>query len=75
LAAGSPKTPAQPRWFSHAAALSTDWGEAVTHFILIVAVELTAQECGDVVGFDGVNGGSGEIVVNGGQIGLPLEDE
>src|SRR3990172_5814836 len=48
--------------------------EAVTHFVLIVAVELAAQERGDVVGLDGVNGGSGEIVVNGGQVGLPLED-
>jgi hypothetical protein len=48
--------------------------EAVTHFVLLVAVKLAAEERGDVVGLDGVNGGSGEIVVNGSQVGLASED-
>lgn len=48
--------------------------ETVSHFVLIVAVEFAAEKSGDVVGFDGVDRGSCQIIVNGSQVGLFFKD-
>ena len=39
--------------------------EPVAHLVPIVAVQLSAQESGDVIRFYGVDGGSCQLLVNG----------
>ena len=48
-----------------AGAQTTRIAQAVAHFILIVAVQLTPQKGGDVRRFDGVNEGFQEVWVKG----------
>ena len=48
--------------------------KAVSHFVLIVAVEFAAKKSGDVVGFDGVDSRSCQIIVNGSQVSLFFKD-
>ena len=48
--------------------------KAVAHFAFD-SVEFLAQKGGDVVGLDGVNGGSHQLFIDGLQIGLLPEDD
>jgi len=49
--------------------------EGITHFILIAAVEFTTEERGDILGFDRVNGGTDNFVIDQFKIAfLPEED-
>ncbi len=49
--------------------------ETVAHLALVAGVQLAAQERGDVVGLDGVDGRPGQVAVNGRQIRLPPEND
>jgi len=47
---------------------------AVAHLILVIAVELLAQEGCYIVGLDGMDCGPNQIPIDGLQIGLPFKD-
>lgn len=49
--------------------------EVIAHLTLIILMELSAKEGGDVVRFHGVNGGPGEMPVDGLEVLLALEHD
>jgi hypothetical protein len=49
--------------------------EVVAHFALIARIELPAQEGGDVLGTDEVNGAADQVIVKGSQVVATLEDD
>ena len=48
--------------------------KVIAHFILIAAVEFTAEERGDILGFDRVNGGTDNFVIDQFKVAFLLED-
>ena len=48
--------------------------EVVAQVALVVGVQLPAQEGGDILRFDGVNGGADDLIVQDPQVGLSLEN-
>lgn len=48
--------------------------ETVAHLALVLSAQLAAQERGDVVGFDGVDGRPRQVAIDGRQIRLPPEN-
>jgi hypothetical protein len=48
--------------------------EVIAHFILVAAVKFTAQECGDILGFNRVNSGADDFVVDQFKVASLLED-
>jgi hypothetical protein len=48
--------------------------KVIAHFILVAAVELTAKECGNILGFNRVNGGADNFVIDRFKIVFFLED-
>lgn len=48
--------------------------KVVSHFILVAAVKLAAKECGDILGFNQVNGGANDFVVDRLEIPFSFED-
>src|SRR6516165_402211 len=49
--------------------------EAVTHLVLVVAVQFLSQKSGNVVRFDAVHGGACQVLIDGCQIRLPMKDD
>jgi len=49
--------------------------EIVADLILVVFLKLSAEESGNVFRLDGVDGGTGQMAVNGSQVVLTLEDD
>src|ERR1039457_427026 len=49
--------------------------EPVAHLVLELWDQLLAQERGDVVRFDSMDRGAGEVAVDGLQLGLPAKDD
>src|ERR1022692_2018193 len=58
-----------------------NWGtnflprNVVTHLALELGDQLLTQKCGDVVRFDGMDGGAREVAVDSLQLGLPPKDD
>ena len=46
----------------------------VAHFILIVSIEFSTQESGDVVGFDSMDSGACQVLIDGLQVFPAFED-
>ena len=46
----------------------------IAHFILVTAMELTPKECGDIFGFDRVDGGADNFIIDRFKITFFLED-
>jgi hypothetical protein len=49
--------------------------EAVPHFVLIVPLQLLTQESGHGLGFDRMDGGAGQVLIEGLQVCLATEDD
>ena len=49
--------------------------EAVPQFVLIIPVQLLAQERGHMLGFDGMDGGARQVLIEGLQVRLAAEDD
>lgn len=66
----------RPRFAPHVMldADSFDTGaEVVAQFILVMTGELPSEECGDLIGFHGVDGRSGDGFIDSSQISLSFE--
>ena len=49
--------------------------EVIAHFVLVAAVEFATEECGDILGFDRVNGGTDNFVIYQFKVALLPEDD
>ena len=49
--------------------------KVIAHFILIAAVEFTAKECGNVLGFDRVNGSANDFIVDRLKVTFSFEND